>query len=706
MYAQTKKIGRWLLLWSIAIGYIASVQAQERIALDTILTQTMHQAERYSQEVEIYEADVYMKAFIKTTKKNFLYQFTHLIPNFVLHDRKNDSAFVEVYSRFKYETPNNYFQDIKQVQSTLDGRQHIAMLPLRFVGINIYDKATPAETYYLPLRSESRDYYHYQLQSVKKKKNGTVYQIGFAPKFNNPKLLNGHFYVHQTDWRILRFVGKGEDFYSRFEFDLQMGERHTDRLLPTAFDIKQTYQYLGNEVINQHHALLHYDIVGVADGLKKEQYNLGHRYRVRLDSVPINSDTLFWNKTRPIPLQEHEKKMLHHLYQQQKNTPKSDKKEPYALSLAKNMVQNTSYQYKSTRIRYSGLLNPTLIGYSTRDGLAYRQVAHIGINLKRQQRIDINATADIILKRKHFSYQLNSVWNYEPAKLGYLSLAIGRGNPTYSSRFVHLLNDTSYQHATHNSRHLSYYTHHYLQLYNSIELTNGLELGIGIDYHIRQPNAPLIQQSTHKVLYTQYNFVPHINLSWTPHQYYLTDRNQKIYVRSAYPTFKVAYAQSIPNWLQSNSAYSKIELDISQSIRIDLMRRLNYHVGAGQFVNQKNEYFNDFTYFLKSYFPQSWSEGFGGSFSVLPIRYFNSSDYYLQAHLMYETPHLLLTRLPYLNDGVARERLYLSALRNGAFPYYGELGYGIGNKFLNTAIFFGFNGFSYYNLAAKIEFLF
>lgn len=684
----------------------ASAQSNDTIALDTILAQTMQMARLYSKEVEIYEANVYMKALIETKKKNFLSKFTHLIPNFVLYDKKNDSAFVEAYSRLKYESPNNYFQDIKHIQSTLEGKQNISMLPFRFISINVYDKVTPEESYYLPTRDESKAYYLYKLQSITRGERGEkMYKIGFKPKFENPKLIEGYFLVADKHFHIRQMVGRGYDFYSSFEFDLKMGNSPQDKLLPTKFAIRQSYRYLGNEVVNKYYAQLNYQIIGMADGLSKEPYNLGNRYRVRLDSVPINTDTLFWEKIRPIALNDKEKRILRNFYQNKKQkAPQKVKKQPQILSIfAKNMVQNTSYQYKSTYIKYSGLLNPALLGYSTNDGVAYRQSVNMQIKLRRQQSIALGANADILFRKKHFSFRLDSKWNYEPAKMGYFTLSIGRGNPTYSSLFVDKLKDTI-RHS--NSTSLSYYKHYYIKLYNSIELSNGLALGVGLDYHIREPNKVLLLPKVAiPTLSVQYNFVPKISLSWTPHQYYLTDRNQKVYVRSSYPTFKLEYAQSIPNWLKSNSAYSKLEIDVSQSIRIDLMNRFNYHVGGGFFVNQKNEYFNDFTYFLKSYFPQSWSDGFGGSFSVLPIRYFNSSNFYLQAQTMYETPRLILTRLPYLNNGVARERLYVSVLHNSIFTCYGELGYGIGNKFLNTAIFFGFNDWKYYNLTAKIEFL-
>jgi hypothetical protein len=222
---------------------------------------------------------------------------------------------------------------------------------------------------------------------------------------------------------------------------------------------------------------------------------------------------------------------------------------------------------------------------------------------------------------------------------------------------------------------------------------------------MRHPMHPEILLSSLGLLKTQYHFVPKVSVSWTPGQYFVTDGFQKMYVRSDFPTFKIEYAQSLRNILQGSSSYSRIEFDISQNVRFDLMRKLDYHAGIGFFANQRNEYFNDFTYFAKNYFPETWGDGIGGGFNTLPNDIYNSSEIYAQAHFMYETPRFLLTRLPFLSHGVARERIYLSQLYLPTKKSFTEVGYGIGNRFVNAAIFVAFDGLKYYNIGGKAVFL-
>ncbi len=58
-----------------------------------------------------------------------------------------------------------------------------------------------------------------------------------------------------------------------------------------------------------------------------------------------------------------------------------------AQQVAQRMVMNSNYKYMSTGIGYSGLLNPLMLGYTTNDGITYRQKLSFNIDLKRAVRL-------------------------------------------------------------------------------------------------------------------------------------------------------------------------------------------------------------------------------------------------------------------------------------------------------------------------------
>ena len=156
----------------------------------------------------------------------------------------------------------------------------------------------------------------------------------------------------------------------------------------------------------------------------------------------------------------------------------------------------------------------------------------------------------------------------------------------------------------------------------------------------------------------------------------------------------------------STSEYNRVELDISQNIPIGLMNSLQYHVGAGMFVNQKTEYFADFVYFSKNNFPENWDDGLGGNFNILSRDLYNASDSYIQAHIMFETPFLILKNIRFISDFADKERIYLSTLYTPQIISYTELGYGIGNRFFNAGLFTSFHKTKFRQVGVRAAFEF
>ena len=138
-------ISLFIFLFSLS-SITSKVFAEEPI--DIILEKVMKAAEKYSQSVEEYDAEVYMRVYINTLKKNYLYRFTHLVPEFVLHDRNSDEGLIEVLSDLKFNYPNNYIADIKHIQSTFSQKKVQEMLSTNLVHLNIYNETSSNERFF------------------------------------------------------------------------------------------------------------------------------------------------------------------------------------------------------------------------------------------------------------------------------------------------------------------------------------------------------------------------------------------------------------------------------------------------------------------------------------------------------------------------------------------------------------------------------
>lgn len=721
---KMKKVILYIFILLLSTNFKTFAQQEESI--DTIMEKSMKAAESYSEVVEEYDAEIYMRMYVETLKKNFFYRYTHLIPNFVLHNRNGNEGLFEIISDLRYNYPNNYTVDIKNLSGTFNQKNIEEMLPSSLVHLNVYNKMSSNERFFMPLREESKKYYQYELKRTFIHNGDTYYTISFTPIYKTPKLLEGTIVLEKDTWRVMQFVCEGVDLVSEFSIELYMGNTKATEMLPVNAVVHQKFSYLGNVVTNRCLVNINYRLIQLNEKRKKKRnLNISNFYKVRLDSVPLKNDPEYWEKERKIPLQAKEKDLIdEYLIKKEKEQQEELAKDTAnnknnAVAWAKTMVRNSRYKYKNTSISYSGAFNPFMLGYSSFDGLTYRQKIGINFELKRQTNIEMNAFVGYMFKRKEWFTNLTTTWNYNPTHLGKLSLSLGNGNKTYSSRYLEEVQDSLKNSGLNlEDMDFEYYSDYYLRLHNTVEVTNGFTVGTGIDFHIRKAaNEQLddldINQSIHKLnsdteeitkMYKRQKiFAPTLTLSWTPEQYYRFEGRQKIYVRSPYPTVKLSLSKGIRGVLGSTSGYNRVELDLSQNIQLNLMKSVQYHIGMGFFSNQKSEYFTDFAFFSKRNFPDTWDDGIGGVFNLLDRRFYNASDTYVQNHIMYESPFLILNLVPVISKGVVTERLYLSHLYNPYIRSYTELGYGIGNKYFNAAVFGSFHKLKFHEIGFKVS---
>lgn len=727
-YLQLQRMKKIILCFFILLFSTTSkIFSQQEESIDVILEKAMKAAETYSEAVEEFEAEIYMRIYVETLKKNFLYRYTHLIPKFVLHDRDANEGLIEVLSDLKYNYPNNYTADIKQLAGTFSQKNVEEMLPSNLVHLNVYNEMSSNERFFMPLREASKRYYRYELKRTFTQDDIIFYTISFTPIYKSPKLLEGTFVLEKDTWRVMQFICEGVDLASEFSIELYMGNTLANQMLPVNAVIHQKFSYLGNVVTNRNLVNINYGYIKLNEKRPKaKKLNISNFYKVRLDSVPMKNDPAFWEQARKIPLQAKEQDLINNFYleqslkkrREQENDSLNEKRNN-AVDWAKTMVMNSRYKYKATNIKYSGVFNPALLGYSSFDGLTYGQKLGVNFELKRQSSLEINAFVGYMFKRKELFTDISGVWNYNPSHLGKLSLSIGNGNKTYSSIFLEEIQDSLINNGL-NLKDLAfnYYKDYYLRLYNTVEAVNGFSIGTGLDFHIRDAADNKIDDSAivssisksnngtdgiTKMFKRRKTFAPIITLTWTPEQYFRFERRQKIYVRSRYPTMKMEFSKGIKGILGSASEYNRFEFDISQNIQLDLMKSFQYHIGMGFFSNQKSEYFTDFEYFAKRNFPETWDDGIGGVFNLLNRQFYNASDSYIQNHFMYESPFIILNLVPALAKGVVTERLYLSHLYNPYIRSYAEFGYGIGNNFLNAAVFGSFHRLKFHEVGFKIS---
>jgi hypothetical protein len=436
----------------------------------------------------------------------------------------------------------------------------------------------------------------------------------------------------------------------------------------------------------------------------------------------VISDTLYWQQVRDKPLSSGEKD----LYAQASADNPPDSGRLSGDTLAPALARYNSYlsftelitnpisrDYKNTNtyIRYYGVLNPSQFGYSKNNGISFRQRMRIQKHYDNETQISFLPELGFVSRRKEIFYKGEFVWDYSPGRLGTLRLSAGNGNQSYSFGMMKEINsrlaDSAFKAE---DLGLQYFHHHHLDITNRIDIFNGFQLTVGLTYNRRKPATRKfnieVGDNIKELINSDYNdFTSTVGFSYTHKYYYRLDGRHKRYVFSRYPTVSVEFAKAISGVSGNGGGYERIEADVQQSLSLGLLQKLNYHLSAGLYISKQSSYFTDFRYFTRSNFPGTWDDQIGGVFNLLEREWFYASDQYIQAHLMYQSPFIVLQFFEKeIGKYVLSERLYLSRLWTPALPSYTEMGYGVGNHIFNIAVFLGFNGFKYQSIGLKFAF--
>lgn len=686
---------------------------------DSIMQLVIQKAVLYKNTISRYETDIYIKGHTEILKQNVLIRLAHHI--FPV-DRKNKNMVFEMLSHSQYHAPQNYMHDLKAINGNSIPNEKKQQEVLAFLNLNVYSPTAYDDAIFMPIARNAFRLYNFNLEGIETIEGSKIYKIRFLPKQWSQKLVCGNLFVTDKSWTIDKIDMNGRYAFAEFNLVMNFSRDFRRFILPEKANLFLRYKVLGNVVETSYHSSFKYQEVewiekDFAKKRKKKFLDLTNYYELSSDTVPIVRDSSFWNNFRDCPLTYDEQSLYQQTLQSFKKDSITDLKK--YIKLTKRLTNSVNMDYKSTRFKYSGLLNPLQLGYSARNGITYKQKLRLSKTFANDRQIRFHPEIGYLFKRKQIFFKVGSDWEYSPQKRGVLSLEIANDNEGYSSEITHKINQ-ELKDSTFNfdDLNLEYFKHYYLELKNNIELFNGFQLTTGLSYHRRIPThkQAAIDPGDHveEILRQNFNdFTPTIGISYTPRQYYRMDGHRKEYVYSHYPTLSIEYAKGIPGVWQSTGDYERLEADIHQCVMLGLCRRLNYHISAGLYMKQKSTYFADFRYFTKRNFPDTWDDQIGGVFNLLKGEWFNASDKYIQAHFMYESPFILFKILrinstkkfmQVASRYILSERFYVSQLWTPVLPSYTEIGYGIGNHIFNIAFFIGFDRWKYQGTGLKFAF--
>lgn len=669
------------------------------------MRQVIRLAPRYQQAIQHYQADTYIKGYTYTPKRNRMIRYMHWLTPV---DKHPDNQLFELDAQSNYQAPNHYQNRIKAFQtSRLSEGSHYQEL-FAFINMNIYAPTIYDKEIITPLSPEADKYYAFRLEGSELVEGRLLHRIRFTPRKWSQKLLSGELQVVDSLWTVDRILMKGRASLEDFEIDMRFSREESQQLLPVQADLRMQFEAFGNQIITELHAALRYqEIIYNTSFEEGDHLSLDETryYTVAGDSLRLITDSSYWASRRDKPLSTTEQALYN-------ETPTIEQIDSSLINhyaqLGQRLTSTVNRDYKSVRMQYSGLFNPLQLSYGSEHGVTYKQELRLSHTYARDRQLRFHPEVGILFRSKQLRIKATTDWEYKPERRGMLRLTLANDNQEFPSEVIQLISEKlqlteKVKDFNFKELDLPYYHHYYADLSNQIELFNGLTFFGGIAYHLRTP-VQKEREGTLIKLKNANDFEPFIGLTYTPRQHYWMDGYRKEYLYSAFPTLRLELGKGIYGVMGSHSDYWRLETGLNQTLRLGLSERLSYNFSSGFYFETHYNYFANFRYFAKQYFPEPWRDRFGGIFHLLSSDWYYASERYVQAHCMYEAPFILLHFIkPRTHRYIVSERFYLSQLWTPVKPNHTEMGYGVGNDLLNVALFLGFDKFKYQGAGLKLS---
>ncbi|MFN8208336.1 MAG: DUF5686 and carboxypeptidase regulatory-like domain-containing protein [Bacteroidales bacterium] len=440
----------------------------------------------------------------------------------------------------------------------------------------------------------------------------------------------------------------------------------------------------------------------------------------------VKKDSAYWNQVRPVPLSRSEIKVIDQ-YEENKSSPVADsartnKKKRSGKFFWIMGMQSWQLCDSTVRFRYDGLIKLSQLNFNTVDGFHYQQGININYTIDTTHALFLRARGRYAVSRNVFTGIVNGNYTYAPLHRGVVYYSFGRTSLDFVNGQGIQQRENSVASLFFRYNPLKLYDKTYLSLQNRIDLSNGLESSLGFDwfrgrtlenhtdfsfypskdksYSDNIPDHDFFKEDS-SAQWTSFSL--HASINYTPEYYYRMDRGRKQMVRSRFPTYSLGFRIAIPDIFNSRSSYALAMAGIRQEVKLKAWRELKYSFSAGYYIYNKSIWFPEFRHFNTQHMPVVMGS-FGPSYQLLEYYKYSSSEWYLNGHVQYETPLLVIKRLPFFSERLWDEALSFNLLSTPDLPAYGEFGYGLLNVggLVDAGIYAGFEGVKFHGWGVKI----
>lgn len=322
----------------------------------------------------------------------------------------------------------------------------------------------------------------------------------------------------------------------------------------------------------------------------------------------------------------------------------------------------------------SPVLNPLYLGYSSYRGITYR--------IKLQGKFNISSRLNLMgTIRLGYSFKLRQLYinvpvQFNVGKKATIETDFGTGNHISSSEILQQLAHESPDSVKWEELRLDLFKDMFWKFQFKYKLTPCLTFCSGFSYHKRTAvDKTGFSISGKKDKY--FSFAPTLHAIFSPWH-------------DSGPVFSYDYERGIKGVAKSDMSFERMEIDASWKAKLGCLRILSTRLGYGMYTSRsKGSYFLDYANFRYNSISGGWDDDWTGEFQLLNRNWYNASKFYARSNLTYESPLLLVSRVPLVGKFIETERIYCNTLITDKLHPYTECGYGFTNRLFSMGMFCG-----------------
>ena len=606
----------------------------------------------------------------------------------------------ESVSDYYFKKPDQYKETVRSSKFSGNSRAY-TFNQARSMEFNFYENIIDVgdlnpRGYISPISNNAFFYYRFELMGSEFRDGILVYKIKVSPKRNADPVFRGELYVNDSLFNIANLkLNITKETQLNFldtlsvEFEFKPSGKDQNIWVPFKKRFGFYFSFFGFKGDGEFTGV--FSKYNINPSFEKRFFK-GEVLKVEKESN--NRDQEYWEKIRPVPLTEIERKdyqvkdSLSHIRSTEVYRDsidrKSNKFKPGALLLNGYTYQKS---FKELSISTGSLIES--VQFNTVQGLnldfhaqARKEIKEKGIEYFTKPNVGYGFADKTFLGGIDFRLQKYSERLYSCGlSIGRAASQLNANNPVYASfnTFYSLLNSQN---------DLKLYQQDFVKLFYQSWIKNQLNLNASLQYGQRSflknrslysfkdspdstysSNMPfqLISRSTNSNDHSV--FLSTLSVSYNPGMEYYSRPNRIIHIGSKWPTFKWTYQVGMNTELKSHINFQKLSLSITDDLKLGMIGNLSLYANAGTFLQNKQTSVIDYFHFNGN---QTIFSAFSKS-DFLLLNYYSRSttNDFFQIHAQHNLGGLLLNKIPGIRKLNLNEYVGVNALITESFvPYY------------------------------------